>query len=377
MKFVRDSSDDDDGSDSSEDQRDHTDHIFKKCKIFKQSTFDFQICQTDLTFQDLEQMISSLEIFEKRNQKQLKEIQNLLEENFNLKAKNSQYAPYKGKVRKLESQNSLLNKKTSDTRRENDMLVDKIQKLQKRLSNEQAVRVSVTEYDDTETDDAFLVERPAEIDSPSSLLLLEKSEKESSRMSLGLNEEYFKLEERRFHEAAEKIMRLEQRVITLQNANKLNSCASCGPLRNHVVKIEKQLAALVQERRGQLEELFELKQEALSSAVSEKDAHLAWLEVTGEGNIHTRGTIDRLRKERREILNRMKEENEKRMKMMTSLEGSSSSLFTGNIKISTLGSFGEIYNEETESTSEQAQSQQPQSQLLDSEDEDALSVKSL
>ena len=50
------------------------------------------------------------------------------------------------------------------------------------------------------------------------------------------------------------------------------------------------------------------RQEALSSSVSEKDAHLAWLEVTGEGNIHTRGTIERLRKERRELLNRMKEE---------------------------------------------------------------------
>ena len=50
------------------------------------------------------------------------------------------------------------------------------------------------------------------------------------------------------------------------------------------------------------------RQEALSSAVSEKDAHLAWLEVTGEGNIHTRATIDRLRRERRLLLNRMKEE---------------------------------------------------------------------
>ena len=50
------------------------------------------------------------------------------------------------------------------------------------------------------------------------------------------------------------------------------------------------------------------RQEALSSSISEKDAHLAWLEVTGEGNIHTRGTIERLRRERRELLNRMKEE---------------------------------------------------------------------
>jgi len=208
------------------------------------------------------------------------------------------------------------------------------QKLQKRLSNEQAVRVSVTEFEEADTDDAFLVERerPAEIDfSPG---------RKSSPSSPGLHEEYFKLEEARFQEAGEKIMRLEQRVLTLQNANKLNSCASCGPLRNHVINIEKQLTTLVQERRGQLAELFELKQEALSSSVSEKDAHLAWLEVTGEGNIHTRGTIDRLRKERRELLNRMKEENENRMRILTSLEGSSTPLFTGNIKISTLGAFG-------------------------------------
>ena len=42
--------------------------------------------------------------------------------------------------------------------------------------------------------------------------------------------------------------------------------------------------------------------------MSEKDAHLAWLEVTGEGNVHTKGTIERLRRERRELLQRMKEE---------------------------------------------------------------------
>ena len=40
--------------------------------------------------------------------------------------------------------------------------------------------------------------------------------------------------------------------------------------------------------------------------MSEKDAHMAWLEVTGEGN--TKGTIERLRRERRELLQRMKEE---------------------------------------------------------------------
>ena len=142
--------------------------------------------------------------------------------------------------------------------------------------------------------------------------------------------------------------------------------------------------------------------------MSEKDAHLAWLEATSEGNIHTRSTIDRLRKERRDLLLRMKEDvryvfkfaflcescfldliclsqiffrpnstkqtlqnllryfltytnigrpsvlalffpivitiilqNENRGKLMSELEESTCAMFTGTIKISTLGSFGE------------------------------------
>jgi len=72
--------------------------------------------------------------------------------------------------------------------------------------------------------------------------------------------------------------------------------------------------------------------------VSEKDAHLQWLEVAGEGssNAHTRGTLERLRRERRDLLNRMKEENENRLALISALD-ETSSLFTGTGKISTLG----------------------------------------
>ena len=91
---------------------------------------DFQISQTDLTCSDIEQIITSLEVYEKRNQKQINEIQRLIEQNFDLKAENTEYAPIKGKIKKLESQNSVLKEKSIDRRRENDMLVEKIQKLQ-------------------------------------------------------------------------------------------------------------------------------------------------------------------------------------------------------------------------------------------------------
>ena len=78
----------------------------------------------------METLFTSLDTLENRNKKQLKEIQNLIEENFDLKAKNSEYIPLKGRVKRLESQNSVLKEKTIDIRKENDMLVEKIQTLQ-------------------------------------------------------------------------------------------------------------------------------------------------------------------------------------------------------------------------------------------------------
>ena len=96
----------------------------------RKSKLDFQISQTDLTCSDIEQIITSLEVYEKRSHKQINEIQRLIEQNFDLKAENTEYAPIKGKIKKLESQNSVLKEKSTDRRRENDMLVEKIQKLQ-------------------------------------------------------------------------------------------------------------------------------------------------------------------------------------------------------------------------------------------------------
>ena len=81
-----------------------------------------------------------LEVYEKRSHKQINEIQRLIEQNFDLKAENTEYAPIKGKIKKLESQNSVLKEKSTDRRRENDMLVEKIQKLQVSFDFDKTVR---------------------------------------------------------------------------------------------------------------------------------------------------------------------------------------------------------------------------------------------
>jgi len=277
--------------------------------------------QTDLTGEEVDELTKQVEDLKDQ-------LADMVAKERKLYRSLSDHEQVRDKLHRLQSQNSVLKEKSSDVRGENDRLVAKIQKLQSRISQE--VRVSVSEFEEGDPDDIFTFNTS----SPQS-----RGRSPESRIKVSISEDYILNDEKRFEEAAEKIMRLEQRIICLQNANNVNSCATCRPLRAHLLKVERQLVSLTQERRGQLEELYELKQEALSSAVSEKDAHLQWLQVAGEGssNAHTRGTIERLRKERREILNRMKEENENRMALLSALDDSQA-LFTGPGKMSTLGS---------------------------------------
>lgn len=307
--------------------------LFLKCKTSLKLKVDDEIDEaeskvgTEEGEQQTELTMAALADLEARVKGQLEEIQRLEAKTQELEV-NWQEQVH-SKVERLQSQNSVLKEKSSDIRSENDRLVAKIQTMQSRLSNSvsQEVRVSVSDFGDGDADDIFNFSSSPQSRSPTQL-----SVKISSADDI-IDDE------KRFEEAAEKIMRLEQRVTCLQTANNVNSCATCRPLRSHVMKIERQLAGLTQERRGQLEELYDLKQEALSSAVSEKDAHLQWLEVAGEGssNMHTRGTLDRLRRERRDLLNRMKEENEIRMALLSELDDTSS-LFTGPGKMTTLSS---------------------------------------
>lgn len=301
--------------------------LFLKCKTLLKLKVDDKVAMTERKVgteeQQTELTMGALADLEARVQGQLEEIQRLEVKSRELEVNWQEQV--KASVERLQSQNSVLKEKSSDIRSENDRLVAKIQTMQSRLSQE--VRVSVSEFGDGDADDIFNFSSSPTSRSPTQL-----SVKISSADDI-IDDE------KRFEEAAEKIMRLEQRVTCLQTANNVNSCATCRPLRSHVMKIERQLAGLTQERRGQLEELYDLKQEALSSAVSEKDAHLQWLEVAGEGssNMHTRGTLDRLRRERRDLLNRMKEENDIRMVLLSELDDTAS-LFTGPGKMTTLGS---------------------------------------
>ncbi|KAF2358082.1 Active zone protein ELKS [Trinorchestia longiramus] len=59
------------------------------------------------------------------------------------------------------------------------------------------------------------------------------------------------------------------------------TCPQCPELRRKLKQTTDELAALVAEKKKHMEEIFHMKQDALMSALSEKDAHLALLEESG------------------------------------------------------------------------------------------------
>lgn len=160
--------------------------------------------QTNLTGTEIDSLISNIEHFENNNKAQQTEIGQLLNQILSLKSKYSEVAPIKGKVEKLESQNSLLKEKSSDVRRENDMLVEKLQKLQKKISME--VRVSVSEYEENDTDELFFVEKSPEIDFPSDKCKQVFIKSSNISRTVSIHEDYLRNEEKRFEEAAEKVI---------------------------------------------------------------------------------------------------------------------------------------------------------------------------
>jgi len=114
---------------------------------------------------------------------------------------------------------------------------------------------------------------------------------------------------------SDKVVRLEQRLESLQNAQSLK-CSECRPNRRRVDDLQKRLDQLLSERRSHLHELFDMKQEALEAAISERDAQLALLEVTGIKTARIAQQADDLKADRKRLMQLMKHQNEKRVELL-------------------------------------------------------------
>ncbi|XP_012660586.1 ERC protein 2 [Otolemur garnettii] len=79
---------------------------------------------------------------------------------------------------------------------------------------------------------------------------------------------------------------------------------------------EAHLANLRMERRKQLEEILEMKQEALLAAISEKDANIALLELSASKKKKTQDEVMALKREKDRLVHQLKQQTQNRMKLM-------------------------------------------------------------
>lgn len=79
---------------------------------------------------------------------------------------------------------------------------------------------------------------------------------------------------------------------------------------------EAHLTNLRVERRKQLEEVLEMKQEALLAAISEKDANIALLELSASKKKKTQDEVIALKREKDRLVQQLKQQTQNRMKLM-------------------------------------------------------------
>ncbi|XP_030295450.1 ELKS/Rab6-interacting/CAST family member 1-like isoform X5 [Sparus aurata] len=79
---------------------------------------------------------------------------------------------------------------------------------------------------------------------------------------------------------------------------------------------EGHLTSLRAERRKHLEEVLEMKQEALLAAISEKDANIALLELSSSKKKKTQEEVAALKREKDSLVHQLKQQTQNRMKLM-------------------------------------------------------------
>ncbi|XP_063761716.1 ELKS/Rab6-interacting/CAST family member 1-like isoform X3 [Eleginops maclovinus] len=80
---------------------------------------------------------------------------------------------------------------------------------------------------------------------------------------------------------------------------------------------EGHLTSLRAERRKHLEEVLEMKQEALLAAISEKDANIALLELSSSKKKKTQDEVAALKREKDGLVHQLKQQTQNRMKLMS------------------------------------------------------------
>ncbi|CAG9568675.1 unnamed protein product [Danaus chrysippus] len=138
---------------------------------------------------------------------------------------------------------------------------------------------------------------------------LEDALKESVVIATERERVFYEEEQKRI-ETIRKMKKLEQRILSLQNASIMN-CSTCTAVINKLKTVEDTLRICDNNRRHVLTDLARVIQDLLESAITEKDTEIAQLEMKGVLNEEDTITCDRLKNDKERLLQRLRVENER------------------------------------------------------------------
>ncbi|XP_064074622.1 ELKS/Rab6-interacting/CAST family member 1-like [Vanessa tameamea] len=141
------------------------------------------------------------------------------------------------------------------------------------------------------------------------ILELEDALKESFMIAAEREKVFFEEEQKRI-ETLQKMKKMEQRVLSLQNASIMN-CETCSTVLRRLKRLEETYQHCRTKRQGILRHLSYVIQDLLEGAITEKDSQIAELEVKGVLHENETKASDVLKDEKEKLLNRLKIENER------------------------------------------------------------------
>ncbi|XP_053092339.1 ERC protein 2 isoform X2 [Pangasianodon hypophthalmus] len=211
-----------------------------------------------------------------------------------------------GVLRELESQCT-----------EKDKAISELERQVKERSNKNLSSVKTTQMGETRPPDAApeaRITQDSVQETAEKIKELEKALRES--MNTSTLREAVWVQEEQAHALAQR--QLEELMAALEKTRQELDMTKqqLSSTQNSLAERESHLSSMRQERRKQLEEILEMKQQALLAAISEKDANIALLELSAPKTKTSQEEVMALKREKDRLMYQLKQQTQSRMKLI-------------------------------------------------------------
>ncbi|XP_060738124.1 ERC protein 2 [Tachysurus vachellii] len=200
-------------------------------------------------------------------------------------------------------------------RTEKDKIISELERQVKEWSNETLSSVKPPQMGETKTPtpEAHVTQASAQ-ETAEKIKELEKALRES--MTTSTHREALWVQEEQAHALAQR--QLEDLMAALEKTRQELDVTKqqLSSTQNSLAERETHLSSMRQERRKQLEEILEMKQQALLAAISEKDANIALLELSAPKKKTSQEEVMSLKREKDRLMYQLKQQTQSRMKLI-------------------------------------------------------------